>query len=306
MADTVLIGGELEVRRLGLGGMSLTGPGVWGAPSSPDEARRVLRRALELGVNLIDTADSYGPEASETLIAEALHPYPEGLVIATKAGFTRQGPKRWSADGRPEHLRAACEASLRRLRLESIDLFYFHTVDPAVPLEESLGALAELRTEGKIRHAAVSNVDAAQLERARAVVAVAAVQNRLNLAERAAEPVLEACEREGTAFVAWAPLAKGFFASAKGRPAAIAARYGATPAQISLAWLLARSPVTIAIPGTANVAHLEENLGAAALELTLEEVDDLAGHRDRRYEAQRLERKARIAWGGLKRRVRRG
>ena len=238
MADTVLIGGELEVRRLGLGAMSLTGPGVWGPPPQPDEARRVLRRAVELGVNLIDTADSYGPEVSETLIAETLHPYPEGLVIATKAGFTRQGPKRWSADGRPEHLRAACEASLRRLRLERIDLFYLHTVDPAVPLEESLGALAELRAEGKIRLAAVSNVDAAQLERARAVVPVAAVQNRLSLAERDAEPVLAACEREGTAFVTWAPLAKGFLAGAKGSPATIAGRHGATPAQVSLAWLL--------------------------------------------------------------------
>jgi aryl-alcohol dehydrogenase-like predicted oxidoreductase len=304
VADTILIGGELEVRRLGLGAMSLTGPGVWGSPPQPEEARRVLRRAVELGVNLIDTADSYGPEVSETLIAEALHPYPEGLVIATKAGFERHGPKRWSPDGRPEHLRAACEASLRRLRLDRIDLFYLHTVDPAVPLEESLGALAELRTEGKIRLAAVSNVDAAQLERARTVVPVAAVQNRLSLAERDAEPVLAACEREGTAFVTWAPLAKGFLAGAKGSPATIARRHHATPAQVSLAWLLARSPVTIAIPGTSSVEHLEENLGAAALELSPEDVAALGGHRSFEYEARRLARRTRVRWGRIKRRVR--
>jgi len=305
VAGTVLIGGELEVRRLGLGAMSLTGPGVWGPPPQPDEARRVLRRAVELGVNLIDTADSYGPEVSETLIAETLHPYPEGLVIATKAGFTRQGPRRWSADGRPEHLRAACEASLHRLRLERIDLFYLHTVDPAVPLEESLGALAELRAEGKIRLAAVSNVDAAQFERAREIVPVAAVQNRLSLAERDAETVLAACEREGTAFVTWAPLAKGFLTSAKGSPATIAVRPGATPAQVSLAWLLTRSPVTVVIPGTANVAHLEENLGAAGVELSAEEVAALGGHRSFEYEARRLTRRGRVRWGRLKRRVRR-
>jgi pyridoxine 4-dehydrogenase len=305
VAQTLRLADDLEVHRLGLGAMSLTGPGVWGPPLRPDEARRVLHRALELGVDLIDTADSYGPDVSEELIAEALHPYPKGLVIATKAGFTRQGPRRWSADGRPERLKAACEASLRRLRLERIDLFYLHTVDPAVPLEDSLGALAELRQEGKIRHAAVSNVDVEQLERARAVVPIAAVQNRLNLAERGAEPVLAACERAGTAFVAWAPLGKGFFAGARGRPAAIAARHGATPAQVSLAWLLARSPVTLAIPGTASVTHLEENLAAREVGLTEDEVRVLDEHRSREYEARRLARRARVAWGRAKRRIRR-
>jgi pyridoxine 4-dehydrogenase len=285
--------------------MSLTGPGVWGPPERPDEARRVLQRAVELGVNFLDTADSYGPETSETLIAEALHPYPEGLVIATKAGFRRDGPRRWSVDCRPEHLRAACEASLRRLRLERIDLFYLHTVDRSVPLEESIGALAELRREGKVRHAAVSNVDAGELERARAVVPVAAVQNRFNLADRSSDPVLAACERDGIAFVAWAPLAKGFFAGGRGEPARIAARRGVTPAQVALAWLLARSPVAVAIPGTSTVEHLQENLGAAGLELSEEDLRELAGHRSLEYEARRLARRARVAWGRLKRRARR-
>ena len=303
--DTVALGGDLQVRRLGLGAMSLTGPGVWGPPPRPDEARRVLRRAVELGVNLIDTADSYGPEVSETLIAEALHPYPDGLVIATKAGFRRTGPKRWSADGRPEHLREACEASLRRLRLERIDLFYLHTVDRTVPLEESLGALVELREQGKIRHAAVSNVDAGELARARAVLPVAAVQNRLNLAERGAEPVLEACAREGTPFVAWAPLAKGFFARGRGRAARVAARHGATPAQVSLAWLLARSPVTVAIPGTASVAHLEENVRAAEVPLSADDLAALERARSLEYDARRLARRARVGWGSARRRLRR-
>ena len=297
--------GDLQVRRVGLGAMSLTGPGVWGPPPSPDEARRLLRRAVELGVDLIDTADSYGPEVSESLVAEELHPYPEGLVIATKGGFTRQGPNRWTPSGRPEHLRAACEASLRRLRRERIDLYYLHTVDPAVPLEESLGALEELRREGKIRHVGVSNVDVSQLERARRVVEVAAVQNRLSLGERGSEPVLDACERAGTPFVAWAPLAKGHFARAGGPVAAIAERRGATPAQVALAWLLA-SPVTVAIPGTSSVAHLEENLGASELELREDEIAELTAHRDRAYAAQRLKRRGRIALGRVKRRLRGG
>jgi pyridoxine 4-dehydrogenase len=296
--------GDLEVRRLGLGAMSLTGPGIWGAPTRPEEARRLLRRAVELGVNLIDTADSYGPEVSETLIAEALHPYPEGLVIATKAGFTRQGPNRWTPNGRPEHLRAACDASLRRLRLERIDLFYLHTVDPAVPLEESLGALAELQRDGKIRHVGVSNVDVAQLERARAVVDVVAVQNRLSLGERGSEAVLLDCETTKTAFVAWAPLAKGHFARAGGVLAEIAARRDATPAQVALAWLLARSPVTVAIPGTASVGHLEENVGALAVDLTDHEVAQLDRHRDRAYAVSRAKRRTRIVVGRWKRRLR--
>ena len=300
----ITIGGDLEVRRLGLGAMSLTGPGVWGAPRRPDEARDLLRRAVSLGVNLIDTADSYGPEVSETLIAEALHPYPNGLVIATKGGFTRQGPNRWTPNGRPDDLRAACEASLRRLRLERIELYYLHTVDPAVPLEESLGALDELRREGKIRHVGVSNVDVAQLDRARAAVHVAAVQNRLSLGERGSEPAREACERAGIPFVAWAPLAKGFFAGAGGPVAELAARHGATPAQVALAWLL-HSPVTIAIPGTASLAHLEENVGADGLVLTDEEATELSEYRSRAYRARQLKRRGRIALGRAKRRLRR-
>ena len=296
--------GDLEVRRLGLGAMSLTGPGVWGAPPRPDEARAVLRRTVELGLSLIDTADSYGPDVSETLIAEALHPYPEGLAIATKGGFARLGPNRWSPSGRPEHLRAACEGSLRRLRLERIDLYYLHTVDPAVPLEESLGALGELRAEGKIRHVGVSNVDVAQLGRARAAIDVAAVQNRLSLGERGSEPVLDECERRALPFVAWAPLAKGFFAGAGGMVAEIAARRGATPSQVALAWLLHVSPVTVAIPGTSSVAHLEENAAALELELTTDEIASLTAHRDRAYAAQRLKRRARIVLGRVKRRLR--
>ena len=304
LPETVTIGGDLEVRRLGLGAMSLTGAGVWGPPARPDEARRVLRRAVELGVTLIDTADSYGPEVSEELIADTLHPYAEGLAIATKAGFVRSGPRRWSPDCRPERLKEACEASLRRLRLERIDLFYLHTVDAEVPLEESLGALVELRAEGKIRHGGVSNVDAAELERARAVLPVAAVQNRLSLGERGSEPVLAACERVGIPFVAWAPLAKGYFAGAGGRVAAIAARQGARPAQVALAWLLARSPLAVAIPGTSSVEHLEENLGAARVELSDEEVRELTEGRSLDYQGRRLARRARVALGAAKRRVR--
>jgi pyridoxine 4-dehydrogenase len=295
--------GDLEVRRLGLGAMSLTGPGVWGPPPRPDEARAVLRRALELNVSLIDTADSYGPEVSETLIAEALHPYPHGLVVATKAGFTRHGPNRWTPNGRPEHLRAAAEASLRRLRLQQLELVYLHTVDPAVPLEESLGALAELQREGTVRHIGVSNVDVGQLERARAAVEVAAVQNRLSLGERGSGAVLEACERFGIPFVAWAPLAKGFFARAGAAVAEIAARRGATPAQVALAWLLHLSPLTVAIPGTSSVSHLEENMRALELELTGAEIEQLDRHRDRAYAAQRLKRRGRIALGRVKRRL---
>jgi pyridoxine 4-dehydrogenase len=300
--ETLVLGGDLEVRRLGFGAMSLTGPGVWGPPARPEEARSVLRRAVELGVDFIDTADSYGPEVSETVIAEALYPYPEGLVIATKAGFRRDGPRRWRADCRPKHLRESCEASLRRLRLERIDVFFLHTVDPKVPFEESVGALAELRAEGKIRHAAVSNVDPAELAMARAIVPLVAVENRFNLAERQAEPVLAACERDGLAFVAWAPLAKGFFAGRRGRPARIAVLLRATPAQVSLAWLLARSPVTIPIPGTSTVEHLEENLGAARLELGDEEMRTLAGLRSLGYRARRLRRRARVTFGRIRRR----
>jgi aryl-alcohol dehydrogenase-like predicted oxidoreductase len=295
--------GELTVCRLGFGAMGLTGPGVWGPPASRDEARRVLRRAVELGIDFIDTADSYGPEVSEVLIAEALHPYPEGLVIATKAGFRRTGRNRWSADGRPDRLRSACEASLRRLRLERIDLFQLHTVDPAVPIEESLGALAELREEGKVRHLGVSNVDTTQLERARAAVPVVSVQNRFSLTERSALAVLEACARNGIAFICWAPLAKGFLGGARGRLARVARAHDATPAQVALAWLLARWPVTVPIPGSSSVGHLEENAGALALRLAEDELAQLDAYASVEYRARRLVRRARSELGGVKRRL---
>ena len=235
--------------------------------AEPEAAQRVLRRAVELGVDLIDTADAYGPEVSELLIAEALHPYPDGLVIATKGGMVRRGDPNaiWPADGRPEHLRAACHASLERLRLERIDLYQLHTVDPAVPIEESVGALAELQAEGKIRHIGVSNVDADDLARARSAAPIAAVQNRYSIAYRLADDVLEICERDGLAFLPWQPLFLGLHGETLAR---VASAYGATARQVALAWLLARSPAVVAIPGTRSLAHLEENLAARALRLT--------------------------------------
>jgi len=264
--------GDLAVDRLGLGTMSLTGPGVWGAPVDADEARRVLHRAVELGIDFFDTADSYGPTAAETLVAEALHPY-DGLVVATKAGLTRQGPGRWARDARPEYLRAACHASLERLRVERIDLFQLHAVDPAVPVEESVGALSELRDEGKIRHVGVCNVGAEQLRRALAVEPIVSVQNRFSLADRSSRDVLELCERNGLAFIPWAPLAKGTLTRAQRTLDGIADAHDATPGQVALAWILATSSVTLPIPGTSSVAHLEENAGASRLRLS---EDDLA------------------------------
>jgi pyridoxine 4-dehydrogenase len=259
--------GDLAVGRLGLGTMSLTGPGVWGAPVDADEARRVLRSAVDLGIGFFDTADSYGPAAAETLVAEALHPY-DGLVVATKAGLTRQGPGRWARDARPEYLRAACHASLERLRVERIDLFQLHAVDPAVPVEESVGALSELRDEGKIRHVGVCNVDAEQLRRSLAVEPIVSVQNRFSLADRSSRDVLELCERNGLAFIPWAPLAKGTLTRAQRTLDAIAEAHEATPGQVALAWILATSSVTLPIPGTSSVAHLEENAGASRLRLS--------------------------------------
>jgi pyridoxine 4-dehydrogenase len=273
--QTFKIGGDLEVRRLGFGAMRITGDGIWGPPDDPEEARRVLRRVVELGVNLIDTADSYGPEVSETLIAEALHPYPDGLVIATKGGLRRTGPGQWPRDGRPERLRECCEASLRRLRLERIDLYQLHSPDPRVPLEDSMGALKELQDEGKIRHVGVSNVSVDELERARAVVDVVTVQNRYNLSDRQSERVLEACEREGLGFIPWFPLAIGELARPGGPLDHLARRHDAAPGQLALAWLLARSPVMLPIPGTASVEHLEENVAAQSIELAREEVERL-------------------------------
>jgi pyridoxine 4-dehydrogenase len=274
-SGTFAIGGDVTVNRLGFGAMRLTGDGVWGEPRDPDECKRVLRRALELDVNLIDTADSYGPEVSERLIAEALYPYPDDLLIATKGGLTRSGPGQWDPDGRPEHLRQACEGSLSRLRLERIDLYQLHRPDPDVPLEESLGALIELRDEGKIARIGLSNVSLEQLARARELTPIVSVQNRYNLIDRADEDVLEECEREGLAFIPWFPLSTGTLARPGGPLAQIAGRHEASPAQLAVAWLLHRSAVMVPIPGTASVQHLEENVGAARIELSPDEMRDL-------------------------------
>lgn len=271
---TVTIGGDLTVHRLGFGAMRVTGRGIWGQPADRAAAIALLRRVVERGVDFIDTADSYGPGVSEELIAAALHPYPKGLVIATKGGLRRPGPDRWEPDCRPAHLRQACEDSLRRLRLDRIDLYQLHTVDPKVPLDESLGALAELQRQGKIRHIGVSNIDVAQLGRARRVVLVVSVQNRYNLGDRASDGVIDACTRDGLAFLPWYPLGAGTLAEAS-HLRAIAQRHHATPAQVALAWLLSRSPLMLPIPGTASIAHFEENLGALDVRLDAAEIDAL-------------------------------
>jgi len=274
-AGALSLGGDLEVRRLGFGAMRLTGDGIWGPPDDGDAAKVVLRRAVELGVDFIDTADSYGPDVSEELIGEALYPYPGGLAIATKGGLTRSGPGQWSPDCRPEHLREACEGSLRRLRLERIDLYQLHTVDPSVPLEESVGALVELRDEGKIAHIGISNVNTEQLARAREIVPIVSVQNRYSIVDRDSEPVLAECERLGVAFIPWFPLAAGGL-SGGGAIAKIAEAHDATPFQVALAWLLARSPVMLPIPGTSSLEHLKENVAAAGLKLAEEDFEELA------------------------------
>jgi len=259
-AGTLMIGTDLPVHRLGFGAMRLTGPGVWGAPADRNAAIRVLRRALELGVNFIDTADSYGPGFSEELIAEALHPYPSGLVIATKGGLTRPGRGDWERNAHPAHLRAACEGSLRRLRVARIDLYQLHAVDPRVPLEDSLAELTRLQEEGKIRHIGVSNVSTQELARARRAATVVSVQNRYNLADRSSEAVLQECARAGIAFIPWFPLGAG---------------RDAAHAQNAIAWLLARSPVMLPIPGTSSITHLEENVAAAAVRLSLRDLQAL-------------------------------
>ncbi|MGH9289183.1 MAG: aldo/keto reductase [Acidimicrobiales bacterium] len=271
-AGTISIGGDLSVNRLGFGAMRITGPGIWGPPADHDEAVQVLRRAVELGVDFIDTADSYGPEVSEELIAGALAPYPDGLVIATKGGFLRPGPDNWRPEGHPEHLRAACEGSLARLGVEQIPLYQLHRPDPAVPLEDSVGELVALRDEGKIRHIGLSNVDATQLERAMALTPIVSVQNRYNPADRAAEPLVELAEARGFAFVPWAPVG-GYRPGAGEGLATVAKRLGVSAVQVAIAWQLARSPQMLPIPGTSSVAHLEENVAAAAIELS---DDDLA------------------------------
>jgi aryl-alcohol dehydrogenase-like predicted oxidoreductase len=273
LAGTIDIGGDLPVNRFGFGAMRLTGEGIWGEPADREECKRVLRRAVELGINFIDTADSYGPEVSERLIAETLYPYPEELAIATKGGLIRPGPGRWDPDGRPQHLRAACEGSLKRLRVEQIDVYQFHRPDPKVPFEESVGALVELKKEGKIRHIGLSNVTVEQVERAQKLTPIVSVQNRYSVFERTSEPVLEYCSGEDMAFLPWRPVEGGTLNA--GVVAEIARRNNATPSQIALAWLMAHSPAMLPIPGTSRVAHLEENLGAVALELAPAELAEL-------------------------------
>jgi aryl-alcohol dehydrogenase-like predicted oxidoreductase len=269
------IGGDLPVVRLGYGAMQIPGPGVWGEPRDHDEIVRVLRRALELGVTFIDTADSYGPEVSERLIREALYPYPDDLVIATKAGLTRPSRGVWERNGNPEHLKAQAEQSLRLLGLERIELFQLHRIDPEVPLADQVGALVELQAEGKIGRIGLSEVSVAEIEEARAITPIATVQNLYNLAERRAEPVLDYCEREGIGFIPWFPIATGRLATPGGPLQRIGDEQGATPAQLALAWLLQRSPVLLPIPGTSTVAHLEENVNAALIELSPDQVQQL-------------------------------
>ena len=272
---TVTLGGDLTVAQLGFGAMQLTGRGIWGPPADPQECLRVLRRAVELGVTFIDTADSYGPHVSEELIAEALHPYSGDLVIATKGGLLRTGPNVWPPCGRPEYLRQEVELSLRRLKLERIDLYQLHRIDPLVPVEDSLGELVSMRDEGKIRLIGVSEVNVAELEQCRRIVDVASVQNRYNLAFRGHEDVLDYCEDAGIAFIPWAPMASGGLAKPGGVLDSAAKRHGVSAAQLALAWVLRRSPVMLAIPGTSTVAHLEENMKAAAVELSDDEFSEL-------------------------------
>ena len=282
-SGTFTIGGDLTVYRLGFGAMRLTGPGIWGPPADKQEAIAVLHRALELGVNMLDTADSYGPGVSESLIAEALYPYPKDLVIATKGGLLRTGPNRWPADGRPEHLREALEGSLRRLRLDHIDIYQFHRPDPKVPFEDSVGALAQMRAEGKIRHVGLSNVTNEQLARAQRIVPIVTVQNHYNLAHRASENMtiaeseatVDNCKRQGIGFMPWFPLATGELAQQGGPLDQIAQRHNAQPSQIALAWLLQRSSTMLPIPGTSSVKHLEENAIGATIKLMQEEFDVL-------------------------------
>jgi pyridoxine 4-dehydrogenase len=273
--ETFLLGGRLPIHRLGFGAMRLTGKGIWGNPENPKEARNVLRRAIELGVNLIDTADSYGPEVSENLIAEVLYPYPSGLIIATKGGLTRQGPDAWAPVGRAEYLIQCVEMSLRRLRLDCIDLYQLHRIDPKVPVEESLGVLKDLQRQGKIRYIGLSEVTVPEIEKAKKIVDIVSVQNLYNLENRQSEQVLQYCEKNKLGFIPWFPIGSGELAQPGGKLDKFAKQKGVTPAQVAIAWLLKRSPVILPIPGTASVKHLEENLASASIDLTDEEYAQL-------------------------------
>jgi pyridoxine 4-dehydrogenase len=278
-ASGVLSIGDLRVHRLGFGAMRLSGPGIWGPPEDRPEAIRVLRRAMELGVDFIDTADSYGPHVSEELIREALHPYPRGLVIATKAGLVRTGPSfggEWPRVGRPEYLRQECEMSLRRLGLERIDLFQLHRIDPKVPADEQFGLLRDLQREGKVRHVGLSEVNVDEIEAAQRIVPIVSVQNRYNLLDRQSDGVLDYCAAHGVAFIPWFPVAAGQLTASGGVVTEVARATGATAAQVSLAWLLRRSPAMLPIPGTSTVAHLEENCGAATVKLTEDQLKRLS------------------------------
>jgi len=279
-AGDFVIGGDLRVHRLGFGAMRITGKGIWGEPKDRGEAVRVLRKAVELGINFIDTADSYGPLVSEEIIAESLYPYPKELVIATKAGLERPGPDQWVPNGKPAHLRKACEGSLRRLRVERIDLFQLHRIDDKVPTEDQLGTLKELQKEGKIKHIGLSEVSVAQIENARKHVPIVTVQNRYSVLDRGAEDVLEYCEREEIGFIPWFPLGAGQLSAAGSKLAKIAEQAKMTPSQLALAWLVRRSPVVLPIPGTSQVAHLEENVATAAVKIddgTFQELNRLTG-----------------------------
>jgi pyridoxine 4-dehydrogenase len=269
------IGGELPVYRLGFGAMRITGKGIWGEPKDHGEAIRVLRRAIELGINFIDTADSYGPEVSERLIAEALYPYPKGLVIATKAGYMRIGPDQWTVNGRPEHLRTACEGSLRRLKLERIDLYQLHRIDPRVPVADQLGVFKDLQDQGKILHIGLSEVTVAQIEQARTIVPIVTVQNRYSLADRTYEKVLDYCTRSNIGFIPWNPIEAGNLRALGSTLTRFATKRDITTAQLALAWLLWRSPVMLPIPGTSRVAHLEENVAAASLKFDDSELQNI-------------------------------
>jgi pyridoxine 4-dehydrogenase len=270
------IGNDLRVTRLGFGSMRITGDGIWGEPADRAECIRVLRRAVELGIDFIDTADSYGPAVSEEIIAEALHPYPANLVIATKGGFERPGPNRWVENGKPEHLRSACEGSLRRLRLERIDLYQLHRIDPKVPADDQLGTLKALQSEGKIKHIGLSEVSVPQIQHAQTIIPIVSVQNRYSLSDRGSEDVLKYCEKEKMAFIPWFPLAAGKLTGRESPVQRVAEQLKATPSQVALAWLLSRSPVILPIPGTSKVRHLEENVAAAGLKIDEKEMQELA------------------------------